>query len=109
MPYASPRTDMTTDDISLKLDISSRTVQFHFDSIRSKLGAANRQEAIALGVQTGHRSGRVAHASQEPGHLYKTTGIVLTAVNPHFQSTPRVTATHSILFRGIRLRNSKAE
>ena len=44
---------LTTDDISLKLDISSRTVQFHFDSIRSKMGAANRQEAVALGVQTG--------------------------------------------------------
>jgi LuxR family transcriptional regulator, activator of conjugal transfer of Ti plasmids len=43
----------TTDDISVKLDISARTVQFHFDSIRSKLGAANRQEAIALGVQRG--------------------------------------------------------
>ena len=44
---------LTTDDISLKLDISSRTVQFHFDSIRSKMGAANRQEAIAIGVHTG--------------------------------------------------------
>ncbi len=44
---------LTTDDISCKLEISSRTVQFHFDSIRAKLGAANRQEAIALGVQTG--------------------------------------------------------
>jgi DNA-binding CsgD family transcriptional regulator len=44
---------LTTDDISIKLDISSRTVQFHFDSIRSKMGAANRQEAIAIGVQTG--------------------------------------------------------
>jgi LuxR family transcriptional regulator len=44
---------LTTDDIALKLTISARTVQFHFDSIRSKLGAANRQEAIALAVQTG--------------------------------------------------------
>jgi DNA-binding CsgD family transcriptional regulator len=44
---------MTTDDIAVKLDITPRTVQFHFDSIRSKLGAANRQEAIALGVQHG--------------------------------------------------------
>ena len=41
---------LTTDDISVKLDIRSRTVQFHFDSIRSKLGAANRQEAIAIAV-----------------------------------------------------------
>ncbi|HTR57059.1 MAG TPA: helix-turn-helix transcriptional regulator, partial [Casimicrobiaceae bacterium] len=44
---------MTTKDISMKLDISSRTVQFHFDQIRGKLGVANRHEAIALGVQTG--------------------------------------------------------
>jgi LuxR family transcriptional activator of conjugal transfer of Ti plasmids len=44
---------MTTDDISIKLDIRARTVQFHFDSIRSKLGAANRQEAIAIAVQRG--------------------------------------------------------
>ena len=44
---------MTTDDIAIKLEIKSRTVQFHFDSIRTKLGAANRQEAIALAVQSG--------------------------------------------------------
>jgi DNA-binding CsgD family transcriptional regulator len=44
---------MTSDDIAAKLEISSRTVQFHFDSIRSKLGAANRQEAVALAVQGG--------------------------------------------------------
>ena len=44
---------LTTEDISLKLDISSRTVQFHFDSIRAKLGAANRQEAVALAIQAG--------------------------------------------------------
>ncbi len=44
---------MTTPDISTKLQISARTVQFHFDTIRSKLGAANRQEAIALAVQDG--------------------------------------------------------
>ncbi len=44
---------LTTDDIAMKLEISSRTVQFHFDSIRSKLGAANRQEAVALAVQSG--------------------------------------------------------
>jgi len=30
-----------------------RTVQYHFDSIRSKLGAANRQEAVALAVRDG--------------------------------------------------------
>jgi DNA-binding CsgD family transcriptional regulator len=44
---------MTTDDIAAKLEIAARTVQFHFDTIRSKLGAANRQEAIALAVQNG--------------------------------------------------------
>jgi len=42
---------LTTDDIALKLEIRSRTVQFHFDSVRSKLGAANRQEAIAIAAQ----------------------------------------------------------
>jgi len=44
---------LTTDDISDKLEITPRTVQFHFDSIRSKLGAANRQEAIARAFQSG--------------------------------------------------------
>jgi len=34
----------TTQDMALKLGISERTIQFHFDGIRSKLGAANRQE-----------------------------------------------------------------
>jgi len=44
---------MTTKDISHKLDISSRTVQFHFERIYSKLRASNRQEAVARAVQTG--------------------------------------------------------
>lgn len=44
---------LTTGDIAGRLDISSRTVQFHFDSIRSKLGASNRQQAIALAVHSG--------------------------------------------------------
>jgi DNA-binding CsgD family transcriptional regulator len=44
---------LTGEDIAFKLSISSRTVQHHFDSIRSKLGAANRQEAIARGLQVG--------------------------------------------------------
>jgi len=44
---------MTTRDISHKLDISSRTVQFHFAKIYSKLRASNRQEAVARAVQTG--------------------------------------------------------
>lgn len=43
----------TTDDIAHKLDIRHRTVQFHFDSIRTKLGAANRQEAIAMAMRNG--------------------------------------------------------
>ena len=41
------------EDIAFKLAISPRTVQHHFDSIRSKLGAANRQEAVAVGLETG--------------------------------------------------------
>jgi DNA-binding CsgD family transcriptional regulator len=44
---------LTGEDIALKLAIGSRTVQHHFDSIRSKLGAANRQEAIARALKTG--------------------------------------------------------
>lgn len=44
---------LTTEDISVKLDITPRTVQFHFDGVRSKLSAANRQEAIARAYQAG--------------------------------------------------------
>jgi DNA-binding CsgD family transcriptional regulator len=44
---------MTTEDIAAKFGIGPRTVQFHFDNIRSKLNAANRQEAIAVAVQSG--------------------------------------------------------
>lgn len=44
---------MTTKDISHKLDISSRTVQFHFEKIYTKLRASNRQEAVARAVQSG--------------------------------------------------------
>lgn len=44
---------LTTRDISHRLDISSRTVQFHFGNICSKLHASNRQEAVARGVQSG--------------------------------------------------------
>jgi LuxR family transcriptional regulator, quorum-sensing system regulator SolR len=43
----------TTGDIANKLSITHRTVQFHFDSIRTKLRAANRQEAIAIGIRSG--------------------------------------------------------
>jgi DNA-binding CsgD family transcriptional regulator len=41
---------LTTDDIALKLNISARTAQYHFDCIRTKLGAATRQEAVAKGI-----------------------------------------------------------
>lgn len=44
---------LTSDDIGQKLGICERTVQFHFDSIRSKLDSATRQEAIAKAVQAG--------------------------------------------------------
>jgi DNA-binding CsgD family transcriptional regulator len=43
----------TTDDIALRLHISARTAQFHFDCIRTKLGAATRQEAVARGIAQG--------------------------------------------------------
>lgn len=42
---------LTTDDIASRLEIRARTVQFHFDSIRAKLSAANRQEAIAIATR----------------------------------------------------------
>ena len=44
---------LTTEDIGFKLGIGSRTVQFHFDSIRSKLAVANRQEAVARAISGG--------------------------------------------------------
>jgi DNA-binding CsgD family transcriptional regulator len=44
---------LTSDDIAKEFGISPRTVQFHFDSIRSKLLASNRQEAIAKAVEAG--------------------------------------------------------
>jgi len=47
----------TTQDIASQLGIAERTVQFHFDGIRSKLGAANRQEAIAKAVLAGFIQG----------------------------------------------------
>jgi DNA-binding CsgD family transcriptional regulator len=43
----------TSQDIAAKLGISERTIQFHFDGIRSKLGAANRQEAVAKAITLG--------------------------------------------------------
>jgi DNA-binding NarL/FixJ family response regulator len=44
---------MTSDDIAFKPGICSRTVQYHFDSIRSKLAASNRQEAVARAIKDG--------------------------------------------------------
>jgi DNA-binding CsgD family transcriptional regulator len=41
------------EDIALKLSISLRTTQHHFDSIRGKLGAANRLEAVAVALAAG--------------------------------------------------------
>jgi len=43
----------TNRDIAFKLGITERTVQFHFDGIRSKLGAATRHEAVAKAIAHG--------------------------------------------------------
>ena len=45
---------LTSDDIAVKLKISPRTVQNHMDALRSKLGAANRQEAIFIASRRGY-------------------------------------------------------
>ena len=42
---------MTGADIARRLEISERTIHFHFSNVNSKLGAANRVEAIALALQ----------------------------------------------------------
>ena len=44
---------LTADDIGLKLDIVARTVRYHIDSARTKMGALNREEAIALVAKAG--------------------------------------------------------
>ena len=44
---------LTAEDIALKLDIVARTVRFHVDSARTKMGALNREEAIALVAKAG--------------------------------------------------------
>ena len=44
---------LTTEIIAKKLGIAASTAQFHFNSIRSKLAAANRQEAIARAIKEG--------------------------------------------------------
>jgi LuxR family transcriptional regulator len=43
----------TSQDIGIKLAITPRTVKFHMDSARTKMSAANRQEAVALAVKAG--------------------------------------------------------
>ena len=47
---------LTSEDIGFKLGIRTRTVQYHFDSIRTKLAVANRQEAVARAVKNGQIS-----------------------------------------------------
>jgi DNA-binding CsgD family transcriptional regulator len=42
-----------SEDVAQCMSISVRTVQMHVDSIRAKLGAANRQEAVALAIKHG--------------------------------------------------------
>ena len=44
---------LTSEDIAGRLEISPRTVEFHFAGIRSKLASANRQEAIAKAMSAG--------------------------------------------------------
>jgi len=44
---------LTTETIAEKLGIAASTAQFHFNSIRSKLAAGNRQEAIARAIRDG--------------------------------------------------------
>jgi DNA-binding CsgD family transcriptional regulator len=44
---------LTAEDIGDKLDIAPRTVRFHIDSARTKVGALNREEAIALLAKAG--------------------------------------------------------
>ena len=48
---------LTSEDIAYKLSISERTVHFHINAVRTKLGAANRQEAVAIGMHLGLVSG----------------------------------------------------
>jgi DNA-binding CsgD family transcriptional regulator len=43
----------TSADIAGKLDLSERTVNFHFGNILSKLAVANRGEAIAVAISRG--------------------------------------------------------
>jgi len=49
---------LSNDDIAHKLEISERTVRFHLDGARTKLGASNRQESVAMAMQLGLVSAR---------------------------------------------------
>lgn len=44
---------LTAEDIAMKLGLAARTVRFHVDSARTKMGALNREEAIALVAKAG--------------------------------------------------------
>ena len=44
---------LTNKQVAWKLSISEHTVKFHISSIYSKLGAANRTEAVRLGARQG--------------------------------------------------------
>jgi len=44
---------LTAEDIAPKLGISARTVRFHMDSARTKMGALNREEAVAIAARAG--------------------------------------------------------
>jgi LuxR family transcriptional regulator, quorum-sensing system regulator SdiA len=44
---------LRSDDIAHKFDITPRTVRFHVDTARTKMGALNRDEAIAMAAKAG--------------------------------------------------------
>jgi len=44
---------LSTDDVAARMSVVARTVQLHLDSARAKLGAANRQQAVALAIKAG--------------------------------------------------------
>ncbi len=44
---------LTADDIAFKLELSPRNIRYHVDHARTKMGAANREEAIAIAVKAG--------------------------------------------------------
>ena len=44
---------LTAEDIAEKVDIAPRTVRFHIDRARTKVGALNREEAVALLAKAG--------------------------------------------------------